>query len=68
MSEDMYEIPNPHHQFREGQPIKVTDGPFTNFTGIVALVYPDRYSLKVNLSVHGRPMPVELSYVQVERL
>lgn len=51
--------------FRNGDQIKVTDGPFTDFTGVVEEVHPDRGKLKVMVSIFGRATPVELDFLQV---
>lgn len=51
--------------FRTGDHIKVTDGPFTDFTGVVEEVHPERGKLKVMVSIFGRATPVELDFLQV---
>ena len=52
--------------FREGDPIKVTDGPFTDFTGFVEEVNREKKKVKVMVSIFGRSTPVELDFLQVE--
>jgi len=52
--------------FREGDPIKVIDGPFTDFTGFVKEVNQEKNKLKVMVSIFGRATPVELDFLQVE--
>jgi len=52
--------------FRLGDPIKVIDGPFTDFTGFVEEVSQEKSKLKVMVSIFGRSTPVELDFLQVE--
>ncbi|MFQ5606305.1 MAG: transcription termination/antitermination protein NusG [Candidatus Zixiibacteriota bacterium] len=49
-----------------GDAVKVTDGPFSDFAGVVSEVNTERRKLKVMVSIFGRPTPVELDYLQVE--
>jgi len=58
----------PKIAFEPGETVKITDGPFMNFTGAVDEVDPDRGKLKVSVAIFGRSAPVELEYWQVERV
>lgn len=52
--------------FKVGDPIKVIDGPFTDFTGFVEDINEEKNKLKVMVSIFGRSTPVELDFLQVE--
>ena len=54
--------------FKQGQSVRVTDGPFTDFVGIVDEINPGKSKVKVLLSLFGRETPVELDFLQVEKL
>lgn len=58
----------PSVQFEQGDPVKVVDGPFTDFNGTVDEVKPDKGKLRVLISIFGRNTPVELDFVQVEKV
>ena len=52
--------------FKVGDSVKVVDGPFLDFAGVVQEVNNEKSKLKVSVSIFGRPTPVELDYLQVE--
>jgi transcriptional antiterminator NusG len=54
--------------FREGQSVRVTDGPFVDFIGIVDSLNSEKGKVRVLLSLFGRETPVELDFLQVEKL
>ncbi len=60
-TEEVAEIP-----FQAGDPVKVNDGPFADFSGTVSEVNMERRKIKVMVSIFGRPTPVELDFLQVE--
>jgi transcriptional antiterminator NusG len=62
------EKPTPTIPFHIGEHVKVCDGPFTEFAGVVDEVHPERGKLKVMVSIFGRPVPVELDFLQVKSL
>jgi len=59
--------PRPKVLFEQGEQVKVVDGPFADFNGVVEEVKPDKGKLRVLISIFGRATPVELDFVQVEK-
>ena len=67
-AEEKQERPTPKVIFEVGESVKIKEGHFTNFNGIIEEVHPDKGKLKVMISIFGRSTPVELEYWQVEKL
>lgn len=59
--------PIPKVSYEVGDSVRVTDGPFKDFQGVVDHVYPDKGRVKVMVSIFGRETPVELEYIQVTK-
>ena len=62
------ETPKVKVGFKQGKSVRVTDGPFTDFVGVVDEISADKGKVKVFLSLFGRETPVELDFLQVEKL
>ena len=62
------EAPRVKVGFAKGQSVRITDGPFSEFIGIVDDLFPDKGKVKVLLSFFGRETPVELDFLQIEKL
>ena len=63
--QDGAEVPRPKVIFEIGEVVRVVDGPFANFQGVVDEVFPEKGRVKVMVSIFGRDTPVELEYIQV---
>lgn len=60
--------PKPKVIFEKGESVRIIDGPFTNFIGIIEEIYPEKGTLKLEVTIFGRSTPVELNFLQVERI
>jgi transcription termination/antitermination protein NusG len=65
--EEKKEKVTPKIQFEPGETVRITDGPFLNFNGVIEEVDPTRGKLKVSVSIFGRSAPVELEYWQADK-
>jgi transcriptional antiterminator NusG len=62
------EKPKPKYMFEKAEQVRITDGPFNNFTGTVDEINLDRNTLKVMVTIFGRQTPVELDFSQVQKV
>lgn len=67
MMEQRQEQPRPKFNFDRGDEVRVIDGPFSGFNGVVEDVNYDKGKLRVSVSIFGRQTPVELDFVQVSK-
>lgn len=66
--EDTKEKPRQKIKFEKNESVRITDGPFANFNGIVDEINEDRSTLKVMVTIFGRSTPVELEFGKVEKI
>ena len=66
--QESIEKPKPKYTFERGESVRIIDGPFSSFQGVVDEVNLDRNTLKVMVTIFGRSTPVELDFLQVEKL
>ena len=62
------EKPKPRYSFEKGDQVRINEGPFTSFNGVVDEVNLDRNTLKVMVTIFGRHTPVELDFLQVQKM
>ncbi len=62
------ERPRPKQTFEKSEMVRIIEGPFTNFSGKVDEVNPERNTLRVLVTIFGRATPVELDFLQVEKI
>ena len=62
------EKPKPKYTFERGEQVRINEGPFTSFNGVVDEVNLDKNTLKVMVTIFGRATPVELDFLQVEKV
>ncbi len=67
-AEEKKEKPTPKISFEKGESVRVKEGPFVNFSGIIEEMNPNKGKLKVMVAIFGRTTPVELEYWQVEKI
>ena len=62
------ERPRPKMSFEKNETVRIVDGPFASFQGKVDEINPERNVLKVLVTIFGRATPVELDFLQVEKI
>jgi transcription termination/antitermination protein NusG len=62
------ERPRPKMNFEKNETVRINDGPFANFSGKVDEINPERNTLRVLVTIFGRATPVELDFLQVEKI
>jgi transcriptional antiterminator NusG len=62
------EHPQPRLKYDKGESVKITDGPFKDFNGIVDEIHDERSTMRVMVTIFGRSTPVELDFYQVEKI
>jgi len=65
--DDAVQQPKVRHRFTPGESVRIIDGPFNGFQGVVDDVHPERSTIKVVVTIFGRATPVELEFLQVEK-
>lgn len=60
--------PKPRYQFMQGDRVRITEGPFANFIGIVDEVKPEKGKVKVLVSIFGRETPVEIEFAYLQKI
>ena len=58
----------PKQSFNEGETVKVTEGPFSGFSGVIEEINAEKGRIRVSVEIFGRPTPVEIEFSQVEKL
>jgi transcriptional antiterminator NusG len=66
-AEEAAEHPKPRLKFEHGESVKINEGPFKDFTGVVDEINEDRSTLRVMVTIFGRSTPVELDFYQVDK-
>ncbi len=67
-AQEKMEKPTPKVIFDRGESVRITEGPFNNFNGVVEEISPEKGKLKVMVTIFGRATPVELEYWQIEKV